>query len=327
VKAEAKLGDVVISVSANTNYADGVVKVSWAASEPVTELGKLCTVIFGVKETASGNTSVTLENVKFFDENANLLDGQYINGSVNVTQLENTEATLYVVGGALRKDNTAVVQVAVDGAGTVCGGKFTLNYDAEKCKLLEAQVVKQSAAVNPKNAEEATGKLTVSWAGYSPSLDNETILELTFHVTGEDAVELSLTDVALKDMNGKTINATLRNGKIGVRGSVQTPVTEVVNTEEKVVVTATLYDAQFCDEENRTESAWVICAGYVDGKMKTVSVPSSAVTFDQNGIATVTIELNEQLADMTNMQLFTVSGTENMAPLCEKVQINLTGGE
>jgi hypothetical protein len=36
----------------------------------------------------------------------------------------------------------------------------------------------------------------------------------------------------------------------------------------------------------------------------------------------VTIELNEQLADI---QLFTVSGTENMAPLCEKVQINPAG--
>jgi hypothetical protein len=319
VKAVEKMGTVGVQVEANVDYATGIIKVSWAASEPVTELGRLCTVIFAVDETASGETDVTLENVKCFNESGERLDIQCVNGSVTVTRIENDQPTLYVVGGALQENGTATVHIAVDGAGVACGGTFTLSYDQEKCSLIETTSVKQTAAVNLGS----DGTLQVSWAEYSPALDNETILELTFRVNNSGATDLSLSDVKLMDKDGEIVDTTVHSGRIGVTGSVQQPVTSVVNTEKTATVAVTLYDAAFCEEGEQTESAWIICAGYVNGKMNTVVLPSSNVEFDHNGIATVTIELSEELTAMTQIQLFTLSGEDRMVPLCEKVQLSI----
>jgi len=322
VKAADKLGNVGINLSYNVFKEEGYVKVSWAAAQPVSQLGELCTVIFSVDDSAAGDTAVTVKNVKFFDENAKRMDyNEPQNGTVTVVTSYNTNPILYVVGGQLAEDGkTATVQVAVDGAGLVCGGTFTLRYDTALCTLNKLTVVKSCVATNPETSAAVNGQIRASWAEDRSALDNETILELEFTLLNGQSVPLELSDVVLKNKNGLTMLGTqVHSGAIGIRSDVQAPITAVQNTEDAVLLNTTLYDAQFCGEE-KTAGAQFILAAYTGGKMHSTSVPSEPVTFDHNGIAQISLELPfEDTVD--HVSLFVLDTEGNMRPLCENAQI------
>lgn len=321
VKAEQTMGSVQVNLSYNIDKEQGIVKVSWAAAEPVGELGRLCVVTFAVAETAAGDTAVTLENVRCYDEDAIPMDcADPENGTVTVVEAYNPEPTLYVVGGMAMEDGTAVVQVALDGAGIVCGGKFTLRYDVSACELKTLTTKLSGVAVNPEIADHASGVLTVAWAENSPSLDNETILELTFQVLDGTSTELLLEDVVLYDNGGEAIpeeQITAHNGKVGITDKLQVPQTVVRNSEDAVEVSVTLYDAGFCGEE-KAESAQIVVAGYADGKFQSVTIPASALTFDHNGIASADAEIAVQ-QQVDQLKLFVLESDGTMVPLCEDV--------
>lgn len=326
VKAEEKMGNVGINLSYNIFPEDGYVKVSWAAAEPVTELGQLCTVVFAVDESAAGDTSVTIQNVKFFDENSKKMDyNEPESGTVTVVTSYNESPILYVVGGQLADDgSTATVQVAVDGAGLVCGGSFSLSYDTTLCQMTKMTVVKGCVAVNPENAASANenGTLVASWAEDRAALDNETILEMEFVLLGGESVPLVLEHVILKDKNGLTMEGTqVHSGRIGIQTEVQAPVTAIRNTEEAVILNTTLYDAQFCGEE-KTEGARFILAGYADGKMQSASIPADCVTFDHNGIAQIDLELPFD-NEIEQVNLFVLDVDGDMRPLSENAKIDI----
>lgn len=324
VKAVGKLGNVAVNLSYNVFPEEGYIKVSWAAAEPVVQLGELCTVILAVSETAAGDTAVTVENVKFYDELGQRMDhSQPVDGTVTVVTSYNEQPVLYVVGGQLAADGkSATIQVAVDGAGLVCGGTFTLRYDHTLCRLDAMTVVKGCVATNPETAAAVAGEIRASWAEDRSALDNETILELEFTLLDDQSVPLVLEDVVLKDKNGLTMTGTqVHSGRIGIHADVQAPVTEVQNTEAAVVLNTTLYDARFCGE-SRTEGAQFILAAYSGEQMQTAVIPPDAVTFDHNGIAQISLELPFG-GDVERVSLFVLDPDGSLRPLCENAQIHI----
>ena len=58
----------------------------------------------------------------------------------------------------------ATVQIAVDGAGIVCGGKFRFSFDAEQVTLVEMTRKMGCVAVNPETPEGGASSFLVSWA-------------------------------------------------------------------------------------------------------------------------------------------------------------------
>ena len=244
-----------------------------------------------------------------------------VNGTVTAVTAYNENPILYVVGGQLAEDGkTATVQVAVDGAGIVCGGGFTLSYDTALCTLTEMTIIKDCVAVNPENSGEADGKLRATWAEFGPALDNETILELEFQLLSDQSAPLVLTDVVMKNKDGLTMEGTkVHSGAIGIQTGIQKPVVDVLNTEDNVILETTLYDAKFCGEE-KSEGARFMLAAYIDGRMKTVSVPPEAVTFDHNGIAHISLEMpfDEEVDKIT---LFVLEQNGGLMPLSENKDI------
>lgn len=324
VKGEQKLGSVAVNLSYRIDEENSLIKVSWAAAEPVTELEQLCTVIFEANETAAGDTAVTIENLKFFDEEGERMEQTApTNGVVTVVESYNEQPILYVVGGQRNdEENTATVQVAVDGGGIVCGGSFTLTYDTALGTLTELKPVKGCVATNPESASAVNGQIRVSWAEDSPALDNETILQLTFRLAGDAAVELELSDVKLKDRDGKTLEeAVVHSGEAGISGHLQKPVASVVNREETVAVQATLYDAQFCGQE-QTEVVSAMVVAYADGRMQSMRIPADAVQFDKNGIGQLSMEMPFD-AEVDQFQLFIISADGNLIPMSTKVELNV----
>lgn len=326
VKPENKLGNTGITLSYNIDEENARILVSWAAAEPVGELGQLCTVIFGVSESAAGQTTVSLENVKFFDETGRqMAQTAPVDGIVTVVEEYNEQPVVYVVGGQLADDGkTATIQIAVDGGGIVCGGHFTLEYDTTLCELQSLTRIKGCVATNPEEAAGASGRVLATWAEDSPALDNETILELTFALTGTRAAEITLDNVILKDRSGSTITDTqVHSGKIGISGDLQKPVAAVIHREKTIEVPVTLYDAQFCSKV-QTESAAMILAAYSNGRMSSTVVPEESFSFDHNGIAKLSVEMPYN-SKIDELQLFILSTDGSLVPISEKAELSISG--
>ena len=324
VNAEEKLGNVGVSLSYNIDAENGVIHVSWAAAYTVDALGRLGTVIFAVSPSARGDTAVTLENIRLYDEASARLDCHTpVNGTVTVVDSYNEQPTLYVVGGQLSEDGqSATIRIAVDGSGEVFGGRFDVSYDTEKCTLTDMRRVMACVAVNPENVSNAECILTATWAEDSPSLDNETVLELTFSLAGSTAAELVISNAVLFDGTGSAIeNIQVHSGKIGISSAIQAPIAELVNTEHSVGVSAVLYDAGFCSEAP-TVSTTVFAAAYQDGKMTFVELPQEAVVFDSDGIAKVQIDMDIE-SEMDTVKLFAFDANGTMSPMCEQATLEV----
>lgn len=323
IKAEQKMGDTMINLSYRIDEENSIIYVSWAAGEPITELGRLCTVIFAVSEYAVGDTCVTIQNMKFYDETGTRMDVKPAEDAVvTVVDTYKEQPTLYIVGGKLAEDGTATVQIAIDGAGVVCGGSFQLTYDAESCELTQLTRVKTCVATNPESVSAADGSVLVSWAEDSPALDNETILQLTCVLKGETPAALKLSDVVLKDKMGQSIqDIQVHDGEIGIATALQAPKAELIQTDSSVGIRAALYDAQFCDAE-KTQAARYVLASYSGGKMSLVELGADAVTFDHNGIAHITADMDFD-EGIDQMQMFVLDADDAMIPLCAKIQVSL----
>lgn len=321
VKGEQKMGNTAISFSYNLDVANGVIHVVWAAAEPIGAHGRLCTVIFAVSDNAAGETRVHPQNMKFFDENGSQIEFLTPeDGVVTVVDQYQEKPSLYVVGGRLDSDShTATVQIALDGAGIVCGGTFQASYDPALCTLVSVTPKMSCVVVNPESTDSADGTIAVSWAEDSPALDNETVLELTFQMRENSSAPLTLANAVLKDNKGRNVeNPIINGGKVGINSSVQDPVSRLVQGEQSIGIQATLYDAEFCGDVH-TSAAKVILATYSDGKLSLLILPPDAVSFDHNGIAQVSANLQYDQS-ISALQMFIVDSEGEMTPLCEKVE-------
>lgn len=324
VKAEQKMGNTALNFSYKIDGAQGVVHVTWAAAEPIGAHGRLCTVIFAVAPDAAGQTHVQVKNMKFYDENGSRVECPAPeDGIVTVVSQYQDQPSLYVVGGKLSEGGSAAtVQVAVDGAGVVCGGSFELCYDPALCSLTAMTPKMPCVAVNPEGTDSANGKIAVSWAEDSPALDNETVLELRFQLRGDTPAPLVIGNAVLKDNGGQTIeNAAVHSGKAGISSSLQDPVAKLVQAEHTVGIQATLYDAEYCSN-TPTGAVQIILAAYADGKMSLVSLPPDAVSFDGNGVAHVSADVHYD-PSIHELQMFILDSEGKMTPLCEKVEFSM----
>ena len=244
-------------------------------------------------------------------------------GVITVVNHYKDQPTLYVVGGKAADDGqTAVIRIAVDGAGTVCGGAFELSYDENFCDLLKLEPIMECVAVNPEKPGDAGGSLTVSWAEDSPALDNETILQLTYKLKGTVPSELILDQVRMKDDQGQNLkDVRVHSGRIGVASALQNPIVDLKNTEEALAIDLTLYDALYCGEVPSHEVR-MIMSSYKNGQMKLCDILPDRITFDENGIAHVQMDVAPD-SDVDHLQRFLIDADGMMSPMCEQVSIDV----
>lgn len=318
--ASALNGGWQLSYSVDTE--NGVIRIAFAGASALDTLGDFCSVVFNVAENAAGMTTVTLENLRFRDENGHLMDCDEPEGGIISIVLDyNAQPTLYMVGGKLCDDGrTAVVDIAVDGAGIVCGGSFRLSYEADKCTLTDIELVMGHATVNPEIADQSHGALMVSWASGNSSMDNQTILRLTFTMKGNSAAALELSDAILHDQNGLRIGEIrVQGGMIGIHAQLQAPDCQVYETESGQLALLTLYDAQFCSSLP-TDSTRALLAAYANGRMKLSAVSADQIRFNEYGIAAAVIALPD-VSGAEEIQIFLLDTEGHFAPLCEKITL------
>lgn len=284
----------------------GQVRISFAGSRSL-ENGSLCAVIFRAKAGAGSGTQMELRDVRAYDTDSQPLDTAVAGGSVSVVVPTEKDPKLWVVGGALGEDGIAEASVLLQGRGVVCGGQFTLLYDASMSVEVEPEAGVQ--------IRTEPGKIHVSWASETPALGEQILLTVRF--TG--ALESSLTfdgDVCLYDSDKPITVVDIRPGQITGQAVVTAVVDEMEVQETAggslVTVTVDLADVQYYTEE-KTESVTPVLALYENGRLKGMQMQKQAELTD--GVAEISLTAASS-GSVTEYRVFVLNSAPSAEPLC-----------
>lgn len=284
----------------------GIVRIAFAGTRAV-ESGALCAVLFRAVGTAGTTTGVELSDVRAYDENAEAMDTEVTSGDISIVLPTEADPKLWVVGGAMNEDGSAVASVVLQGRGKVCGGLATLFYDPSMAVEIRAE-----RGVEYRLEE---GTIHLSWAREAPAGDAEMLLTVTFL----EAVESALTfdsNVRVYDSESQRIGVVdIRPGAITAVERVHLTVEEVVvETEEEkseVSVTVDLADAAFFSEEEKIETVTPMLALYKNGQLIGIHVPDASQL--DSGVAELSLSATADTA-ITDYAVF-FAGDDTM-PLC-----------
>lgn len=284
------------------NPKDGVIPVFWAGTESA-GIGVLCTLTFSVKSGVSGMLPISIQDVTVYDENAAPMDVTGENGAIQIVAPTDVSPKLWVVGGVTSEGGMATVGVVMEGRGVICGGGFTLTYDAEVCELTDVEIppeIESLAVVNSSLADgtaggekESPGTVRFIWAGAAPSVNSQLMLKLHFKVSTIGS-ELTLSNVQMLDADAAAVaNVDLRHGVIRDSDTVlQLPNTSVdaAITATGTTVSAVVDVANAMQFSGGTQDVRILMGLYENGQMKLVEVDQNSIVFDENGIASILIE-------------------------------------
>ena len=317
VKAEPAIGGTPITLLSGVDTQSGIVRITWAAAEPIGAMGKLCSVTFVSGDDAVGSADVTFSAVSFYDESGNPVDTYACtNGSISFAEEDMRAPKLYLLGGQREPDGTATVRIVMDAPNLVCGGSFKLTYDVAVCASVELITSTDSLITNPSSISDANGQISVAWMHASPPPERETIVELRFTFNGSAASTLKISDVSLSDKNGDEVTAEVFDGEVGIASNVQRPI--IVESEQRI--TGVLLDAAYCRDITVTEVTATI-AFYKSGRMVDVAVFTNMIAFQEDGTAAFDFEILAG-SDIDQAKIFFAD--TSFVPMSESVSIKMS---
>lgn len=211
VKAEA--GELLSGTAAqvNPNYTADSVRVNFASTAPVGEKGNVCVLTFQVKEGAPlGDTTVSLRNVRLYDENVASVAAEVRNGTVEVQYAKLRVSSVEAVAG-----QSVRMELFLEGGLDPAGGSFTIAYD--DTKLTAGGVVAGtilSGHLLSSNKTEAG--IRVNWAGAEPVTEKGMLCTVTFHVKQGAAgtADVGIRDFVCYDQEGLRLDTLQEDGTI-----------------------------------------------------------------------------------------------------------------
>ncbi|WP_317854884.1 cohesin domain-containing protein [Chakrabartyella piscis] len=316
---------------ASNTTSDGNIKVTWAGSEPIQERGTMCSITFYVKEDATGEAYVNVENLRLYDTEGKAVGSIATNGTIAIGTATDASPKIWVVGGQVDAETKlATVGIVLEGRGEILGGEFVLDYP-EGCTLESHSTTEYTnTAISTINTETA-GTLKFNWAGTAPDVSSKTLLLLEFKVEDSALGEaITLSEVSLLDDDLETVNIVdIRSGSLVSGGlQLQSPYIaqeEITTTANQTSVALTL-DVASAGDGTELETIQLMMVLYENGKMRTVKLSETdyATSFDDNGIAQIEVSV-DYAGTADEVKLFMVDGSGVMTPLAETVQYNLGG--
>lgn len=314
VKAEAALGGTGITLLSNVDTETGIIRITWAASKPIGEMGTLCTVVFSSSSHANGSSEVLFSEVSFYDENGAPAESfACTKGLITFTEAPAVSPMLYMVGGRLEPDGTATICVIMDAPNLVCGGSFVLSYDAAICTPIAMTASTETLITNPLSFSDADGEIAIAWMHTFPPAGREVIVELRFSVHGGKASDLTISDVTLSNKDGEAVSADVYSGRVGISSNLQKPT--IIDTSSLTQISGLLFDASYCGAK-RVSAVIAIIAYYCDGRMVDIALPSEQIMFGQTGVASFDISISKS-KDADQVKVFFVDADGRYMPMCE----------
>ncbi len=319
VRKEATVGGTSITLLANVDAANGTIRISWASANPISRMGKLCSVLFTTDCGASGAVEVTFANVHFYDESGSAAElNTCSNGTITFEQAAPAAPMIYLLGGQRDTDGNATVRIIADGANSVCGGSMTLNFDASLCVPVGVLAKSSSLTTNPEDVLYSNGRIVLAWAHPSPPQEAECLIEIKFAMQSSAASALLISGVELTDQNGNAVPANVYEGKIGINSPVQMT---AVSLSDDSVLSGYVLDAAGSGESQTVEIK-AILAFYRNGQMLGVQMSETPLSLAETGIAAFRFGLSVP-AGTNQLRLFVVQSNGSFVPMCEGYELQL----
>lgn len=268
------IGDTPISMQYSVNADEGIINISWMASKPISDFGKLCSVHIETNKQSVGIKTIRFKSCLFVDQNGGALPIETLTAaSLNIRKRPDTLPKLYFSGSS-SDEAAGIVTISAyfDGADLACAGSTKIQYDASAAALVDISVKCSGLVLMPEQPESANGNILLSWASADPIGDDVCLVEMKFHLAKTAKSGLMFTDTQLFDKEGLTIDLfDLENTEIfGQKQWVK--ITEVSASEEKSVLNIRL-------DESIPSSAKMLLAAYdVNGRFVGVHICTAEET-------------------------------------------------
>lgn len=287
----------------------GEVRISFAGSGAL-QPGRLCAVIFRTRGAAGSESTLSLKDVRAYDEDSGPVDHMVAGGTVHIVMPSDRDPKLWVVGGAL-EEGRATASVLLQGRGIVCGGQFTLLYGAGVTVTAEP-----GAGVE---INQGDGMLQVTWAAETPPLDAVSLVTLYF--TNAQEGELSFDEnVRLYDSGGQQIGVVdIRPGRLTAAGQVTALAEGTIQPaggSSQVTVELDLADINYYTQSARAAATPVLAVYDSDGRLRGLDLQAD-VPFDRGVLETeLTVKTS---AEAAAYQVFVLDSAQSAQPLCGEI--------
>ena len=293
----------------------GIVRISFAAASAA-KAGPLCAVVFHTIGSAGKTCGLTMSDAQLYDEESRPLDTEISNGSISIVLPSDRDPKLWVVGGALQSDGTAVASLLLQGRGLVHGGQFTLRY----MESMELEILENAGCT----VSQEEGALHIALASDTPFGDDVSVLTVKF--SGAQESTLSLTDVCLYDGDSKQISVVdIRPGKITALAQLTAVADDVtvISAGGHQTVTIAVDVADICyGAEEPTLSVIPILALYENGKLKGLDMQSAVAL--TGGVSEFSLSASST-GTITEYRVLLLDCVQAMKPLCEALSSDLLG--
>ena len=211
ISAEKVNGSWLSSVN-DKEKENGVVRVSFAQTTPLTEAA-LCRLTFEVLEnTPADGSAITIEGARLYNADAKLVDCTSVFGSIS------RDCVWYTLKSANTVEGQGVrAEVHMSGTQQPCGGNFALTYDADVLRASSVLALEGLEKSQMTYNLDEDGIVRVAFAGEEPVKDG-VLCAVVFQAVGNagstTAVELS--EVRSYNENSKAMDTEITNGEIQV---------------------------------------------------------------------------------------------------------------
>lgn len=207
LRAEASFGFCVVNPT-----AAGTVRVSFAASAPLTDT-ELCTLTFRITEaTPTGGSAITATNVRFYNANAESIQAQTLAGSVCKSAVE-----VRIVSAKTAEYQAVSVQVELGGTLRPAGGNFTLTYDPACFTVCSVLPGGNLNGVSFTSHTEKAGVLHVAFSAARPVAQGTLCSVVLQTVTGKEQTSaITLSQAKMYDEQAAALETTLRSSSVSI---------------------------------------------------------------------------------------------------------------
>ena len=182
------------------------------ASTGALENTSLCTLEFRVSAaTPESGSALTLKSFRLYDENGDSVPATAEKGCIS-----RSTARLTLSREQTAERQSVRMAVRLEGELSPAGGNFTLQYDPDCLRLTSVLKLHPSVELLTWNESEL-GTVRVSFSSTQPLSAGELCAAMFRTVgTAGDTSAVTLTDVRMYDTDGKTIDASAKDGSVDV---------------------------------------------------------------------------------------------------------------
>lgn len=190
----------------------GLVKMSFAQTEPITE-ATLCLLTFRITaDTPAEGAAVELENVRLYNSDYQSVAAEIGFGSVT------RDCVWFTLTGADTVENQSVrAEVSLGGALRPAGGGFTLTYDSSVLQAVSVLPLADGANLQMSWNLDTPGEVRVQFAAAQAELSG-TLCAVTFRAVGAagSSTSLTMSGVRAYDEDSEPLDTAVSAGEVSI---------------------------------------------------------------------------------------------------------------